>query len=507
MDPISDDEFTSTLKDLPNGKASGISTISYEMLKNLNTKSKSILKEFLSLCLKKSSIPDSWKTSMIFPIPKSKDWECDLTNTRPIILLEVTRKLITKIITNRLSSICKKHNILTGPNYAGLPRESTQEPIHLLNNICEDAREKNKELWICLQDTAKAFDTVNLTMLNKAMERIKIPTKAIEFIINLFKNRILKVITDFGLTQEIITGDGLDQGETISPLLWRIFYDPLINKIQNNPDLGYVMSTKWRKDLNLHHQEKMELKVAATAFMDDTVWISSSQKNMQKILDEAAIFYKANDSQINSKKSILIAINAPKEDQNKEILIGPNKDPLKKLPKEAFARYLGIWIGEKNQKSFTYNLLQREIYQITHSLKKKKTTDKQILYILNRVLMPRLEYRSQCCFFNERECTKLTAKYMGTFKNSINISSTCPNSVALHKGIYSLKSMWELQNEALISNFTNRINDINNLGTSTIIRFKDFQIANWEPTNILEKRIHDTPKIKNNFQANVLLLA
>jgi len=45
------------------------------------------------------------------------------------------------------------------------------------------------------------------------------------------------------------------------------------------------------------------------------------------------------------------------------------------------------------------------------------------------------------------------------------------------------------------------------LGTSTIIRLKDFQIANWEPTNILEKRIHDTPKIKNNFQANVLLLA
>ena len=339
------------------------------------------------------------------------------------------------------------------------------------------------------------------------MERIKIPTNAIEFIINLFKNRVLKVITDFGLTQEIIAGDGLDQGETISPLLWRIFYDPLINKIQNNPELGYIMTTNWKKDLNLHHREKIEIRVAATAFMDDTVWISSSRRNMQKILDEAAIFYKANDSQINSKKSVLIAINAPKEDQNKEILIGPNKDPLKKIPKEAFARYLGIWIGEKNQKSFTYNLLQREIYQVTHSLKGKKTTDKQMLYILNRVLMPRLEYRSQCCFFNEREYTKLTAKYMRIFKNSINISSTCPNSVALHKGIYNLKSMWDLQNEALISNFTNRINDTNNLGTSTIIRLKDFQIANWEPSNILKKRTYGTFKTKNNFQANVLLLA
>ncbi len=46
---------------------------------------------------------------------------------------------------------------------------------------------------------------------------------------------------------------------------------------------------------------------------------------MQKILDEAAIFYKANDFQINSKKSILIAINAPKKDLDKEIQIGSHK--------------------------------------------------------------------------------------------------------------------------------------------------------------------------------------
>jgi Reverse transcriptase (RNA-dependent DNA polymerase) len=134
--------------------------------------------------------------------------------------------------------------LLRGPNFAGLPGESTQEPIHILNNICEDAREKKKKLWICFQDTAKAFDTVNLEMLSKAMERIKIPSKAINFIINLFENRKLKAITSFGLTDEIIAGDGLDQGETISPLLWRIFYDPLLNKIQTNEDLGYTMKTK-----------------------------------------------------------------------------------------------------------------------------------------------------------------------------------------------------------------------------------------------------------------------
>jgi len=57
---------------------------------------------------------------------------------------------------------------LRGPNFAGLPGESTHEPIHLLNNIFEDAREKHKELWVFFQDIAKAFNTVNLVILEKA---------------------------------------------------------------------------------------------------------------------------------------------------------------------------------------------------------------------------------------------------------------------------------------------------------------------------------------------------
>src|SRR6516162_7844290 len=102
--------------------------------------------------------------------------------------METTRKCLTKIITNRLSLICKNNNILRGPNFASLPGESTLKPIQLLNNICEEAREQNKELWILFQDTAKAFDTVNLEMLERALKRIKISKKMTKLIINLFKD-------------------------------------------------------------------------------------------------------------------------------------------------------------------------------------------------------------------------------------------------------------------------------------------------------------------------------
>ena len=97
-----------------------------------------------------------------------------------------------------------------------------------MNNILEDARQKNNELWVLFQDMRKAFDSVGLDMLRKSLERIKLPKNSTSFILSLFEKRKIKVITNYGLTSEFEAKDGLDQGEVISLLAWRIFYDPLL---------------------------------------------------------------------------------------------------------------------------------------------------------------------------------------------------------------------------------------------------------------------------------------
>ena len=74
-----------------------------------------------------------------------------------------------KILTHRLSDICRTHNILKGNNYAALKGGSTTVPIHTVHNILEDAKANNKELWIAFQDMAKAFDNVGLTPLRYAL--------------------------------------------------------------------------------------------------------------------------------------------------------------------------------------------------------------------------------------------------------------------------------------------------------------------------------------------------
>src|SRR5207244_765511 len=99
--------------------------------------------------------------------------------------------------------IKQANNILEGSNIAGLIGSLTESPIHILSMIIEEAKEKNKELWIMLQDMKKAFDSVSLDSLKLALQRIKIPVLGQSFILDLFDKRQTRIITALGLTEAI----------------------------------------------------------------------------------------------------------------------------------------------------------------------------------------------------------------------------------------------------------------------------------------------------------------
>src|SRR3990170_6341245 len=198
------------------------------MLKHLHHDVHELLLKLVNATLKYEYIPIQWKQGNVYPIPKPHEWQCDLNNTRPIVLLETARKLTIKIIIKRLSQIIERLGILKGPNYAALPHESTFEPIRLLDNIINDAKKNNFSCWLLFQDMAKAYNMVNIHMLELALKRIHIPGDLVRYIANLFSNRKNKVFTDFEDIPEYEILTGIDQEKTISPLLWRIYYGPLL---------------------------------------------------------------------------------------------------------------------------------------------------------------------------------------------------------------------------------------------------------------------------------------
>src|SRR5207249_11790695 len=113
-------------------------------------------------------------------------------------------------------------------------------------------------------------------MLDKALKRLRIPQSFCNIIRNLFTNRKNRIFTAVGLTDEYDVLIGIDQGEVISPLLWCIYYDPLLCEIADK-NLGYNMSVEFQKDIYKHQSSVEQQMITSLAYMDDTQWLAESK--------------------------------------------------------------------------------------------------------------------------------------------------------------------------------------------------------------------------------------
>ena len=178
-----------------------------------------------------------------------------------------------------------------------------------------------------------------------------------------------------------------------------------------NTDLGYhlhVDSPFSHSNPLPHHNTKTH--VPALAYMDDTLWLSNSKESLNELMNIAENFYALNSIQVNWTKSVLFT---PLKNQNKVHFRLPsttiNLTPTKH---NASVRYLGIWISMSHNKQFIQQQVHQEIHTACKSLMSKSITDKQIIYIFNIVILPRLLYKTQLTFLHHKYYDNM----MGAFR-------------------------------------------------------------------------------------------
>src|SRR5207248_7542764 len=140
-------------------------------------------------------------------------------------------------------------------------------------------------LFIFLQDISKAFDSMDTRMLRLAMNRLQIPANFTNLVIDLFTDCHNSVITAYGSSPYYKTEIGIDQGETLSPLLWVIYIDPLLTVLNKEASSPY---------LNDSDSASQCVATSTLAFMDDTTLISSSIEGLTQMLSIAQEFYEMN---------------------------------------------------------------------------------------------------------------------------------------------------------------------------------------------------------------------
>lgn len=90
----------------------------------------------------------------------------------------------------------------------------------------------------------------------------------------------MRVITLYKLMDLITSGDKIDQKEIISSLVWYIYYDPLLNYMQNKTKLGYRINVSWLQDLNEPESYRLKERISCLAYINDTTWVILSQQEL-----------------------------------------------------------------------------------------------------------------------------------------------------------------------------------------------------------------------------------
>ncbi|KAG9297859.1 hypothetical protein G9A89_006800 [Geosiphon pyriformis] len=417
-------ELFGLIFDLPDGKAAGLSSISNKFWKYCDKSVIDMLLELLNTCLIIESVPSFWKKAWVSMIPKSYEWEGVFTNIHSIALIETAHKILSKILSDRISLTCNRFNVLCGDNFSVLKSTSIQSPIFTVGSVIEDALKKN-------------------------------------------------FMTDFSLTDKYHVHNGLDQRKIFLPLLWCIFYNSLFYKVKRQKSVCEYRLNSHFISKNGHSEFIVGLSFffAAGAFVDDTIWVGSSQSTTQHILNIASKFFQVNDISINTDKTVVIPINC-KVGSSSLVISG---SPIAIVKRGKFHQYLGIYLSTKSLSKSNLAKTQLDIWFFSNLVLRKAISDKQFLYLVSAVIYP------------------IDTLVWKDLKLKSNLPFDFSNNLIHHSSLYGLKSFEQMQFEGKIVLLVSFTNSGRTLGHMFFYRSYDLQVL-----------LHVRISLLNNFLAGVI---
>ena len=132
LDAITEQEILSVLSDAPLISSPGQDEVSTGLWKLALQSSPvlcTLIASLFSSCLRTSTFPAAWKTSVIVPLLKDALKEHGMSNLRPISLQSCLGKLFNKVLAHRLSNIFARFPILH-PAQRGFIHRRQHHQVH-----------------------------------------------------------------------------------------------------------------------------------------------------------------------------------------------------------------------------------------------------------------------------------------------------------------------------------------------------------------------------------------
>ena len=230
--PPSFSELTSVLKRKRNNSAPGPNGIPYIVWKMCPSLQKRLLTVICKVW-KNKIVPSSWQQAVIILLHKSGPAE-DPANFRPIALTNCDGKIFFSIVAGRITSYMRNNKYFDGltqkgilPGIAGCIEHAT-----LSHEAIRDARLHHQNICLAWLDLRNAFGSVKHMFIQTCLSRYHFPPSLCRLVFNYYEALTAKVlVSKSNLTKPFHYAIGVFQGCVLSPALFNICFQPLLDTI------------------------------------------------------------------------------------------------------------------------------------------------------------------------------------------------------------------------------------------------------------------------------------
>lgn len=234
-------------------------------------------------------------------------------------------KIMLKVIHNRIYK--KLDECISNTQFGFRKGLGTREALFALNVLSQRCLDMNQDLHVCFIDYHKAFDRVRHDQLMETLIKRRIDHRDIRIISNLYYSQKAAVRVENVTSEEIEIQRGVRQGCILSPILFNLYSEDIVDKALVDQDIGIKINGTAINNLR---------------YADDTVILAGTHEELQTLLDRIVAVSKEYGLSLNINKTKYMLITKATQDNP---MVYVENQPIERVREY---KYLGTTLNANN---------------------------------------------------------------------------------------------------------------------------------------------------------------